>query len=252
MTTVLPQVFKGIALFTPGGDLIYGIDPHKQTQWHNHLCQGLQAIMGLADSPHFLVPGYTATIERWLEPQTNHLQTLAEVYPAVQHYIPLLQVIFELEPQTQWHIAPWQEEYCNRAVIETYRSHFPQLWTRQNLIIRHDPKHPPQFLNKQSSMVLSGHQNKPTETEGYILRLFISNQDPHGERTLSNIHQILEQGLINPYTLKVIDVAKNPEQAASHRIASTPTLIRVSPKPVRRIVGQFNDIPRILKIISSF
>lgn len=53
MTTVLPQVFKGIALFTPGGDLIYGIDPHKQTQWHSHLCQGLQAIMGLTDSPHF-------------------------------------------------------------------------------------------------------------------------------------------------------------------------------------------------------
>lgn len=174
----------------------------------------------------------------------------------MQHYIPLLQVIFELEPKTQWHIAPWQEEYCNRAVMETYRSHFPQLWTRQNLIIRHDPKHPPQSLSNQSSIASSGRQinhNRTTEApEGYILRLFISNEDSHGEQTLSNIHQLLEEGLINPYTLKVIDVAKNPEQAVIHRIASTPTLIRVSPKPVRRIVGQFNDIPRILKIISSF
>ncbi|MGL5076307.1 MAG: circadian clock KaiB family protein, partial [Waterburya sp.] len=29
MTNVLPDIFKGIALFTPGGDLIYGIDPSK-------------------------------------------------------------------------------------------------------------------------------------------------------------------------------------------------------------------------------
>ncbi|MDJ0558735.1 MAG: circadian clock protein KaiB, partial [Microcystis sp. M53599_WE4] len=41
MTTsaiVLPDIFKGIALFTPGGDLIYCIDPDKQTHWHLNLC----------------------------------------------------------------------------------------------------------------------------------------------------------------------------------------------------------------------
>ena len=30
MTNVLPKIFKGIALFTPGGDLVYGIDSNKQ------------------------------------------------------------------------------------------------------------------------------------------------------------------------------------------------------------------------------
>ncbi|MEM8676730.1 MAG: circadian clock KaiB family protein [Cyanobacteria bacterium P01_G01_bin.67] len=251
MAAVLPQVFKGIALFTPGGDLIYGIDPHKQTQWHIHLCQGLQETMGLADSPHFLVPGFTATIERWLDPQTNRLKTIAEVYPAVERYIPLLQGIFELKQQTEWHLAPWQEEYCNRAVIETYRSHFPQLWTRHNLIIRHDPKHSTKLSDENLSSI-SGHKAQIEVTEGYILRLFISSDDFNAEQTLSNIHQLLEEGLINPYTLKVIDVAKNPEQAVAHRVVTTPTLIRVSPKPARRIVGQLNDIQRILHIIASF
>lgn len=234
--------------------MIYGIDPSKQDQWHIHLCHGLQETMNLADSPHFLVPGYTATVERWLDPQTQNLKTIAEVYPAVQHYIPLLHVLFELETTIDWHIAPWQEEYCNHAVIETYRSHFPQLWTRQDLIIRHDPKH----LTKstlESHHPLSHKVTKGIGTEqaeGYILRLFISSNNPSAERTLSNIHQLLEIGLISPYTLKVIDLAKHPEQAEIHWVTTTPTLIRVSPKPIRRIVGQLDDIQRVLNIISSF
>ncbi|MEL6438274.1 MAG: circadian clock KaiB family protein [Cyanobacteria bacterium J06621_8] len=255
MTTVLPQVFKGIALFTPGGDLIYGVAPHKQTQWHIDLCQRLQQTMGLADAPHFLVPGYTATIERSLEPQSNRLKTIAEVYPAVQHYIPLLQAIFELESKTQWHIAPWQEELCNRAVIETYRAHYPQLWQRQNLILRHDPGYSLQYPSQQNPNVYGQQTNaiKSTDSpEGYVLRLFISSEDPDTEQTLSQIHQLLEDGLLTPYTLKVIDLAKNPEQALSHRVATTPTLVRVSPKPELRITGQFDDTSRVLNIISSF
>lgn len=254
MTNVLPKVFKGIALFTPGGDLIYGVDPSKKAQWHIHLCHGLQEAMNLADSPHFLVPGYTATIERWLDPQTQHLKTIAEVYPAAKRYIPLLQVLFELETTTEWQIAPWQEEYCNRAVIETYRSHFPQLWHQQDLVMRYDPRHVTKSSSESHhSVANNSHPTTETEqSEGYILRLFISSKNSSAERTLNNIHQLLERSLISPYNLKVIDVAKNPEQAANHSVVTTPTLIRVSPKPTRRIVGQLDDIQRVLNIISSF
>ena len=251
MVDVLPQVFKGIALITPGGDLIYGIDPSKQTQWHIHLCHGLQKILNLADAPHFLVPGYTATVERWLNPTTNQLQTIAEVYPAAQRYIPLLQILFGLETATKWQIAPWQEEYCNRAVIETYQSHFPQLWQQHDLVVRLDPKpaksnpEQPAFSDRDTAKI------DANQAEGYNLRLFISSDNSGAEKTLNNIHQLLEAGLINPYTLKVIDIAKNPEQAALHRVITTPTLIRISPQPVKRIVGQLDDIPRVLNIISS-
>lgn len=249
MVDVLPKIFKGIALLTPGGDLIYGIDPSKQTQWHIHLCQGLQKTLGLTDSPHFLVPGYTATVERWLDPQTHQLKTIAEVYPAAHRYIPLLQVLFELGSTTEWQIAPWQEEYCNRAVIETYKSHFPQLWQRHDLVVRLDPQQPVTLTSE--NITTQPGQIRHSPVEGYNLRLFISNDHDSAGETLSNIHQLLEEGLTSPYTLKVIDVAKNPEQAAIHRVITTPTLIRIAPKPIKRIVGQLNDIPRVLSIISS-
>lgn len=253
----LPDIFKGIALFTPGGDLIYGIDPSKQAQWHMHLCLGLQEIWSLPEPPHFLVPGYTATVERWLNPQTGQLQVLAEVYPAIQRYIPLLKVLFDLETTEEWHVAPWREEYCDRAILETYRQQFPQLWEDRDLIIRLDPKSSQgkidfervDFLNHQSPIVDPSSHDK---TGGYILRLFISSDNLTAEQTLGSIHKLLERGLTRPYTLKVIDITKNPEQAEIHQVTATPTLVRVWPQPIRRIVGQLDDIQRVLRIISSF
>jgi len=255
MTNVLPDIYKGIALFTPGGDLIYAIDPDKQAQWHSHLCFELQKKWGLADLPHFLVPGYTATVEKWLDPHTNKIKTIAEVYPTVQRYIPLLQTIFNLEPSVQWHLAPWQEEYCNRAVIDTYKNHFSKLWSQQNLIIRLDPSSSSQISvddsNLNSTNLRSDVAQAASEQIGYIFRLFISGSNNTAEQTLGHIHQLLEEGLTSPYTLKVIDICQNPEQALIHQIFVTPTLIRVAPNPIKRIVGQFDDIPRILKIITN-
>jgi circadian clock protein KaiB len=253
----LPNIFKGIALFTPGGDLIYGIDPDKQAQWHSDLCLGLQNRWGLADSPHFLVPGYTATVERWFNPQTQQIENIAEVHPPVERYIPLLQVLFNLEPTTKWQIAPWQEEHCNRGIIETYKRYFPQLWEQRDLIVRLDPHHA-FFSGKESRDLnisdahLVDNQATADHSSGYILRLFIKSDRASAEKTLSNIHQILEQGLGSPYTLKVIDVHKYPQQAVLHQVSVTPTLIRVSPKPTRRIVGQLDDLQRVLNIITSF
>lgn len=91
------QLFKGIALFTPGGDLIYSIDPNKQGRWHSHLCAALQEILDLPEPPHFLVPCYTATIDHWLDPRTQQVQTFAEAYPAVIRHQAILNTLFSRE-----------------------------------------------------------------------------------------------------------------------------------------------------------
>lgn len=301
--TSLPRLFKGLALFTPGGDLIYGIDSSKQAQWHIHLCLSLQRILGLLEPPHFLVPGYTATVDRWLDVRTQQIKTSAEIYPAVQRYQPLLRALFATG-EVVWRTVPWQEEYCHPMMLETYRYQFPQLWENHNLIIRLDPssnyqprnlpisikkEYPPQLSQKQNltassyfdsgteenelqssekntSKILlsqiSSNTNQETkqfsnssETEtnnnGYVLRLFISSNNAAVEKTLTKIHQLLEEGLVYPYTLKIIDISKNPEQAENYHIAATPTLMRVWPHPIRRIVGRLDDFERVLQIISS-
>ncbi|MGK7926660.1 MAG: circadian clock protein KaiB, partial [Spirulina sp.] len=130
----MSKLFKGIALFTPAGDLIYAIDPSKQGQWHAHLCVGLQELLGLPEPPHFLVPAYTATVDRWFDPKTKQVQTIAEAYPAVMRYQTLLNAVFATEG-VAWQRAEWREEACEPLIIESYRDRFPQLWEEWDLVV---------------------------------------------------------------------------------------------------------------------
>lgn len=242
----LPQLFKGIALFTPGGDLIYCIDPNKQTQWHLHLCTALQQILDLPEPPHFLLPCYTATIDHWLDPRTQKIRTFAEAYPIVMRYQALLNSIFGTG-ELVWQSAPWEEGLCDRMVLATYRSSFPQLWEDHDLIVRLDRLEPaPSY-----SQPIASPQQVQSKTSGYILRLFVKGHGPNTERILKNLHQLLEQYLAQPYTLKVVDVLTHPEQAETNQVSATPTLVKVWPQPVRRMIGDLDHVDKILQMLGS-
>jgi circadian clock protein KaiB len=242
----LPQLFKGIALFTPGGDLIYCIDPHKQTQWHLHLCTALQQILNLPEPPHFLLPCYTATIDHWLDPRTQKIRTFAEAYPMVMRYQALLNAIFGTG-ELVWQSAPWEEGLCDRMVLATYRSSFPQLWEDHDLIVRLDRLEPvPSY-----SQPIASPQQVQSKASGYILRLFVKGHGPNTERILKNLHQLLEQYLAQPYTLKVVDVLTHPEQAETNQVSATPTLVKVWPQPVRRMIGDLDHVDKILQMLGS-
>ena len=247
----MPEIFKGIALFTPGGDLVYCIDPSKRDRWHLHLCAALQELLGLSEPPHFLVPGYTATVDRWFDPQTQQLKTFAEVYPAVRRYQPLLNAVFGTEGLV-WQAAPWQEETCNPIVLETYRPLFAPLWENHDLVVRVGKRQ--QLPNSKVGQVFSEiSESLHTEEQirGYVLRLFVAGNDIVTKRTLEMLHQVLEQQLQYPYTLKVIDILKHPELAETNQVSATPTLVRVLPQPVRRIVGELEDLQRAIQIVLS-
>jgi circadian clock protein KaiB len=243
---IAPQLFKGIALFTPGGDLIYCIDPSKQGRWHLHLCGALQQILDLPEPPHFLVPCYTATIDHWLNPRTQQVKTFAEAYPAVMRHQSVLRAIFGTG-ELVWQTAPWQEDLCDRMVLGTYRSSFPQLWEDHDLIVRLDradiaPQYQQHKLNPQQGI---------PHTQGYVLRLFVAGHSVATERILQNLHQLLERSLKYPYTLKVIDVLTHPEQAEIDQVSATPTLVKVWPHPIRRIVGDLDNVDKLLQTLGA-
>ena len=227
------RVYKGIALFTPGGDLIYGRDVDKGRRWHLDLCEGLQELLGLDQSPHFLIPAYTATVDQWVDPKSNQLQVISEMYPLVQRHQVLLSAVFGI-PARSWTVLPWEERHSDPRLIETYRDRFPQLWFNHNLVVNLDALH--------SSV------STPTN---YILRLFVSGHSQKTTDALTTLHQLLEDKLSPSYTLKVVDILKHPEQAESNQITATPTLVRLYPEPMRRIVGEWNDLDRVLKMIAT-
>jgi circadian clock protein KaiB len=62
---------------------------------------------------------------------------------------------------------------------------------------------------------------------------------------------LLEKELEHPYTLKVIDISKHPDEAETHNITARLTFIRFCSKPVRCIMGELEDPSRILELVSS-
>ncbi len=229
------EFFKGIALFTPGGDLVYCIDSTKRERWHLNLCIKLQELLNLPEPPHFLVPFYTATIDRGLNAQTQELQTWAEVYPAVKRHRTLLEAIFGVY-DLKWHQVPWQQENSHPLLIESYRQNFPQLWESHDLIV-------PYNWNPIPEAILVDFN--------YVLTLFVCGNSTKTKETLKIIHQLLEENFPTNYKLKVVDISKQPEEAERHHIWATPTLIRVWPQPRCRVVGALEDTQKVLKIITA-
>jgi circadian clock protein KaiB len=60
------------------------------------------------------------------------------------------------------------------------------------------------------------------------------------------LRNILETEFRGVYALKVIDVLKNPQLAEEDKILATPTLAKILPPPVRRIIGDLSDRERVL------
>lgn len=80
----------------------------------------------------------------------------------------------------------------------------------------------------------------------YVLKLYIAGNTPNGIRALRTLKNILEQEFQGIYALKVIDVVKNPQLAEEDKILATPTLAKILPPPVRKIIGDLSDRERVL------
>ncbi|MCG8430789.1 MAG: circadian clock protein KaiB [Candidatus Omnitrophica bacterium] len=80
----------------------------------------------------------------------------------------------------------------------------------------------------------------------YILKLYIAGQTANSLRAINNLEVVLKKELRGVYALEIIDILKNPQLAEDEKILATPTLSRVLPLPVRRIIGDLSDREKIL------
>jgi len=80
----------------------------------------------------------------------------------------------------------------------------------------------------------------------YILKLYVAGNTPNSVRALKTLNNILEKEFQGVYALKVIDVLKNPQLAEEDKILATPSLAKILPPPVRKIIGDLSDRERVL------
>ena len=86
----------------------------------------------------------------------------------------------------------------------------------------------------------------PPPREAYVLRLFVAGTTMRSQSAITNVRSICEQHLPNRFELEVIDVYTHPQQTRDLQIVATPTLVKLEPKPLRRIVGDLTNRDRVL------
>jgi len=91
-------------------------------------------------------------------------------------------------------------------------------------------------------------ERKKSKKQGrkFKLRLYVTGQTAHSVRAIENIKEILSKELKGIYELEIVDVQKNPQLAEDERIMATPTLSRVLPLPLRRIIGDLSEKDKVL------
>jgi circadian clock protein KaiB len=84
------------------------------------------------------------------------------------------------------------------------------------------------------------------ENGKYELRLYVSGQTPRSVLAITNMRRICAEHLSERYTLEVIDVYQHPEACQQAQIIALPTLIKVLPAPLRRIIGDLSNTEKVL------
>ncbi len=79
----------------------------------------------------------------------------------------------------------------------------------------------------------------------HVLRLYVTGSTARSTRAIDNLRRVLESELPDSYDLEVVDVYEHPAMAVEHQILAAPTLVRLLPEPVRRIIGDLSDTARV-------
>lgn len=79
--------------------------------------------------------------------------------------------------------------------------------------------------------------------------LFVSGRSPRTETAIVNLRRICDEVLGGSCDVTIVDALEQPELAEAQKILATPTLIRESPAPRRRVTGDLSDPGRVVQML---
>ncbi len=80
-------------------------------------------------------------------------------------------------------------------------------------------------------------------------RLYIAGEASNSRMAKLNLENLCRKYLPDQHSIEVVDVTKNPRAALQDSVFLTPTLVRLSPKPPLRIVGNLSDEQALLSLL---
>lgn len=88
-----------------------------------------------------------------------------------------------------------------------------------------------------------GGNSKP----GVFLRLYVAGDGMRSAQARRAAEWLRDR--IAECDVEVVDVLTEPDRAEEGRVIATPTLVRVRPEPVLRVVGGLDDVEQIARLL---
>lgn len=82
------------------------------------------------------------------------------------------------------------------------------------------------------------------------MRLYVAGNAPNSVSAVANARAICAEHLASRHELEIVDLLVQPLRALADCIIVTPTLVKVLPLPVLRIVGNLNDHQQVLRALA--
>ena len=91
----------------------------------------------------------------------------------------------------------------------------------------------------------------PTPREPIRLRLYVAGDSPRSQNALRNLRRLEQTPLSGRFEVEVVDVLADPDRAEADHVLATPTLLRISPAPRQRILGDLGNLEMLIKTLSA-
>jgi circadian clock protein KaiB len=83
----------------------------------------------------------------------------------------------------------------------------------------------------------------------FKFRLYVAGDTQNSAHAIANLSAICATHLAGRHETEIVDVFQEPKRALADGIFMTPTLTKLSPAPVRRIVGTLGDRATVLQAL---
>jgi circadian clock protein KaiB len=90
-----------------------------------------------------------------------------------------------------------------------------------------------------------------TKDPGLLLRLYVAGNAPNSVRAIANIKALCDEHFAARHELEIVDLLKYPKRALADGVIVTPTLLKLSPLPAQRVIGNLNDTNQVLQTLAS-
>lgn len=78
------------------------------------------------------------------------------------------------------------------------------------------------------------------------LRLYVAGDAPNSTEARANLRAILRDQPEDAYMLEVVDSLREPQRAFSDGVIVTPTLVKIAPTPVCKVIGTLRNTATVV------